>query len=311
MVNKLTSLIMPVRDCSSTISGVLDSVIELARLTPIQLIIIDDGSNDDTLAVIDRSKKNMRHGDIEVYVNGSSLGPGQCRNDALERARGEIVGFIDGDDRMFPEAYSRAIEQAQNSECELLLFDDINGVYDRHRVHQLEDKIRRRELLRKVQLNGSVIYSLFDKKFIDRNSLSFGASYFEDIQFQYAALSRADKIYISDECAYQKINTRNSIMNSFSHRHVAGVLGVLSWMDRNLVADEFLPESQTKAEIAWGVRGLLYQMIFQAQDDESRRDRFRAFISAGLDVDRIMSNLTSSPKDKSLGQLLRNLNEVV
>lgn len=308
----MTTLILPAKNAEKTIGKAIKSVISLAESTPIQLIVIEDGSSDRTLDIIRENFCQTEKFEVTVVSNPLSIGPGPSRNSALKLAKGKSIGFIDADDALMPEQYLKVISEAQSGNFDIIIFDDVKGVYDRQRSKGLLDSITRFELLRRMQIDGSVIYSLFSTQLIVDHQLQFGRHYFEDIQFQYGAIAVADKIKITPEKCYVKTNTSGSILNSFTPRHVDGVISVLNWMDQtlqkldrsNISSDDFL------ADVAYGVRGLLYQTIVQGhgENDSLAVLRLTKFIESGLDLERVLFGVTESKKDLYLKKLTTLIN---
>ena len=67
-----------------------------------EVIILDDGSSDDSLAVI----KTLIGGDLRfsLYVNDTNRGVGYTKRKLVTFAKGDICGFVDGDDVLAPNA---------------------------------------------------------------------------------------------------------------------------------------------------------------------------------------------------------------
>ncbi len=83
----------------------VDSVLEQS-LTDFELLIVDDGSTDDSLAVAGR----LAAGDdrITVLTQANAGQPAIPRNRAIERARGRYIASLDADDRLGPTALERS-----------------------------------------------------------------------------------------------------------------------------------------------------------------------------------------------------------
>lgn len=96
-------------------------------LADFELIIADDASTDDSLAVI----ADAANGDPRVRVLSAvrNRGPGVARNRALTAARGEFVAVFDSDDLMAPDRLERLVARARGDRADivvdnLLVFDD-------------------------------------------------------------------------------------------------------------------------------------------------------------------------------------------
>jgi len=93
----LISVIIPVYNASETVLETIGSV-QRQSLTDFELIVIDDGSTDDTLELLERvGDRRLR---VFRYENG---GPSAARNRGISHARGEFISFIDADDLWVPD----------------------------------------------------------------------------------------------------------------------------------------------------------------------------------------------------------------
>lgn len=96
MTGPLVSIITPCYNAGRFIGNAIESV--LAQNVPYQLIIVDDGSTDDTQEVVARYR-----GNIEV-LHGDHSGVANARNRALAQIRGRYVLLLDADDSLEPGA---------------------------------------------------------------------------------------------------------------------------------------------------------------------------------------------------------------
>lgn len=86
------SVVVPVRNCASSLDKVLAAVraSDLA-VDAYEIIVVDDASTDASVTVA------ARHADTVVRLSGRSVGPAYARNRGAELARGEVVAFLDAD----------------------------------------------------------------------------------------------------------------------------------------------------------------------------------------------------------------------
>ncbi len=103
----LVSVYMPTKNRSRLLKVAVDSV--LAQDHPnIELIIVDDGSTDDTPLVLSQLTKS--HDNIRYFRFEQSQGACAARNWAIEHAKGEFVTGLDDDDLFLPNRISSLIE---------------------------------------------------------------------------------------------------------------------------------------------------------------------------------------------------------
>ncbi len=89
------SVIVPTYNRSLYIKRAILSVLQQTRSYD-ELIIVDDGSEDDTEKVIDRLKKDHDASITYIYQNNS--GPASARNRGIRESSGELIAFLDSDD---------------------------------------------------------------------------------------------------------------------------------------------------------------------------------------------------------------------
>lgn len=102
------SVVIPLYNCGRYIARALDSV--LAQDYPAGLIdiqVVDDGSSDDSLAIVERYA--ARDPRIRVQRQANS-GAAAARNRGIEAGQGELIAFLDADDWWEPEKTRRQVE---------------------------------------------------------------------------------------------------------------------------------------------------------------------------------------------------------
>ena len=102
--NPRISVIMPAHNVDAYVGETLASV-HAQTAGDFEVIAIDDGSTDATLAIIESWRDRFAHrGTPLTIVRRRQGGAGAARNDGLDRARGRLLCFVDSDDRLHPEA---------------------------------------------------------------------------------------------------------------------------------------------------------------------------------------------------------------
>jgi glycosyltransferase involved in cell wall biosynthesis len=108
------SVIIPTYNRVQTLSRAIDSVLNQKRPVD-EIIIVDDGSTDDTANQISRNYPNVK------LIRQSNLGVSAARNAGIKQAGFEWIALLDSDDTWMPEKIS-AIQQAQQAQPDILLF---------------------------------------------------------------------------------------------------------------------------------------------------------------------------------------------
>ena len=97
----MISIIIPAYQSAHTVAATLDSV-RSQTFRDYEVLITDDESSDGTLDICQqyaREHPEMRISTVSIAHSGVA----SARNDALARACGEYVAFLDSDDRWMPE----------------------------------------------------------------------------------------------------------------------------------------------------------------------------------------------------------------
>ena len=104
----LVTVIVPSYNSRAFVTAAVDSV--LSQSYPnVELIVVDDGSTDDTKQVLEN------YGDKIRYLFKTNGGVSLARNFGIEQARGEYVAFLDADDSWLPEKLEKQIEAINSS----------------------------------------------------------------------------------------------------------------------------------------------------------------------------------------------------
>ena len=207
MINKpLVSVMMPTYNNAKYIKQAIESIYA-QNYENIEIIVIDDGSTDDTKEIVKQYK------DIK-YFYIEHKGISFARNVALEKSKGEYIAFLDSDDYWLPEKLNTQIQYfKENSDCEIVFtkyenfFEDEKLKTNKRAMHE---KIMEKFL--KQYLPSSIIkkelfekYGNFDENF----------SGVEDTEFLYRIKKNGVNIsYIIPNVLYvRRIHGQNVTLN--------------------------------------------------------------------------------------------------
>lgn len=96
-VKTSVSVIIPTYNSQSTIYRALSSVLS-QTLQPIEIIVIDDGSVDNTISLVKEFSHQLRPDFLKLVKLNSNHGPAYARNVGWDMASGEFLAFLDADD---------------------------------------------------------------------------------------------------------------------------------------------------------------------------------------------------------------------
>lgn len=104
------SVILPTFNRSSVLPRAIDSVLN-QTLNDLELIIVDDGSTDETQTVIEAYEDER----IQYIEHSTNMGVSQARNTGLRASRGEYVAFLDSDDTWLPQKLERQVTHLRSA----------------------------------------------------------------------------------------------------------------------------------------------------------------------------------------------------
>ncbi len=199
------SVVMPIYNAADYLRPALDSVIS-QTLRDVEIICVDDGSTDHSLAILKEYQK--RDPRIRI-VTETNAGPAKARNNGLRRARGEYLSFLDADDFFEPTMLEALYRTAKEKDldiavCEYDLFENRTARFKRSIPSEHADLLAGGRVTSKSDCpdiifqatEGYVWNKLFRRDFVTEKELSFleSAQIFEDVYFTVTALSLAERI---------------------------------------------------------------------------------------------------------------------
>lgn len=146
----LLSIIVPFYNSALKCQRLLATLANL-EASDVELVFVDDGSTDDTLAVLDAFRKVVKL-PLNIIPQGNR-GPGGARNKGLRAAHGQYVWFVDSDDNIHPGA----IDVLRSIACEGFDFVDFDLVADGRQIDSMgcgEGVYTDEELVKKLLLNN-------------------------------------------------------------------------------------------------------------------------------------------------------------
>lgn len=227
MLNPRVSIIIPVYNGEDFIGECLDSLMA-QTLDSIEFLVINDGSTDNTAAIIsDKVSDEPRFFVIHTNNQGVSI----ARNTGIQCAKGDYIGFVDSDDLVDKEMFRRMAECAVNSESDLIICDIKRKSEGKifHKDLKLHSEVLsgpeyRSKLLRDI-INYKYTYScwnkLYKREIITENQIFFNnrVKWGEDLLFNMEyCLSSHRGCIVEDDLYYynERDNTHSQARNENS-----------------------------------------------------------------------------------------------
>lgn len=210
--NKLVSVIIPCYNVEKYIEKTLKSVINQSY-SNIEIILIDDGSTDNTANIISELAKEDNR--IKYYYQNNS-GVSYSRNIGIEKSKGEFICFLDGDDLYFENKIKHQLEKITENNVDICCCWNVVTSLDNENKIKSENIYTNKETLVEDFILQKAFITTNDwmirKKVIVDNELFFEEKYKygEDFNFFLKILSVGEIIICEEVLTMYRINSNSS-----------------------------------------------------------------------------------------------------
>ena len=220
----LISVVIPAYNCANTLQKTVESIIS-SGLIDYEIIIVNDGSTDDTEAVC--HSLCSQHSFIK-YIEQENSGVSAARNRGISLANGEYIMFFDADDTAEENGFSECVDIIRNENPDILVFGMRFDYYKNGKLYRTDKLVPEQAgTLNKTQIIAELdsLYStnsltpvwnkIYRRALIIDNNVSFNTSYFlmEDFLFSLDCLKICENIYCLPKALYyyrQSENEKNA-----------------------------------------------------------------------------------------------------
>lgn len=205
-MNSLVSIIVPAYNCEKYIGTCIESIVAQSYKN-IEVIIIDDGSIDNTYKII---KEYINNDKRIKYFTQENSGPSVARNKGIEKSSGQYLMFIDSDDivsYLYVESLVRKIESGNyDIACCGYIDESKYGVVELNDFWNGKGELNKQEFLSCVCNGvGGVLWSkIFKRDIILDNNIRMDPKIFmsEDLIFILEYCKYSNKFGAIDENLY-------------------------------------------------------------------------------------------------------------
>lgn len=219
MTDCIISIIVPIYNVAEFLPKCINSIIHQSYKN-LEIILINDGSTDESGRICDEYMEKDSRIIVKHEKNG---GVSSARNKGLDIAKGNYIGFVDGDDCIAPDMYEKLYYNLNETKAEVAF-----GTM--HRMSMELEKGERIHLLEGRQILDAyinpayvphIVKSACDKLFC-RNII--GQTRFlegkrsEDAQFTMVIMSKCSKcVYVQGACYYYLDNRAGNFTTTLSY----------------------------------------------------------------------------------------------
>lgn len=216
-MSPLISIVVPVYNASKTIERCIESVLS-QTFSQFELILIDDGSTDDSLAICEQFAMS----DSRIIVrHQENKGVSAARNLGISQCSGEWISFVDSDDYLGESFLHDLI--TDSSDCDLIVGgyikkyiktnQEVKGVQFPNKYIEMGDDCM--PIWDEALLYGTPWGRLFKSSIIKTYNITFPIDFslHEDHIFNFVFLLYASRIKLSDKNGYIYVNNGTATLS--------------------------------------------------------------------------------------------------
>lgn len=223
MENDLISVVIPVYQAKKSIGKCIESIL-MQTYNNLQIIVIDDGSTDDSGKICESYKTIDSRIEVIHTVNSGSVA---ARAEGLRRAKGAYIGFVDADDYIKPRMFEILYDAIKNSNADFVhswfesesagrIINEVIPYRDDFHICNLE---KREEVFKKLfiddktKLTPSMWSKLYKAEFIKRNFeyLPERQCFGEDYILLFCCLSNCSMVRVIENAEYVYVIREKSL----------------------------------------------------------------------------------------------------
>lgn len=277
MTGETITVVVPAYNNAPWLPRCLDSLLN-QTYENLEIIAVNDGSQDDTAAVLD--DYSARHDRIRV-IHKENGGVTAARLDGAALATGDWIGFMDGDDYVEPEMFAHLLENAHSHGADIshcghrVIFPDgrVELVHGTGELLQQDRFTGIRDLLDGGRIESSLCTKLFRRELFEnlREKMDPAIKNGEDYLMNYYLFAGADKAVYEDVCPYHYILRHGSASyRRFNEHSLFDPIRV-----RQKILRECGPQLREDARIAL-MRNILFAYGQMALNLDKQYDDFRS-----------------------------------
>lgn len=227
MSNALISVVVPVYNVENDLPRCLDSILG-QTYSNIEIVAVNDGSTDASSRILDRYAQE--HGNIRV-IHKENGGVTSARLRGISEARGEWIGFVDGDDEIEPDMYEWLLKNALSYDAQIshcgyqMVFPDgrVKFLYNTGTLEKQDRLTALRELLSGQRIEPGLWNKLFHRTLFaglqSDGVIPTDIRINEDLLMNYYLFSAAERTVYEDWCPYRYMAREASATRTRTNVH--------------------------------------------------------------------------------------------
>lgn len=219
----LISFIVPLFNNERYIKECIDSILEISNyIQEFEIIVINDGSTDNSLEIVNHNYKNNNH---VIIIDKPNEGVAITRNLGVFEAKGKYLSFIDSDDYIDAGEFFEVLKDVVDNNLDVIMTNQAIVVSsENHFIEDGRDSILSKSISRENQkiykgtdflslstINDGVLNTIVKKEFWQFNNIKFGNyTHLEDLQIMFILIKSANRFKSVSKTFYYYRKSENS-----------------------------------------------------------------------------------------------------
>ena len=213
----IISIIIPVYNVEKYLEKCIQSILKQTYKN-IQIILVDDGSTDNSGKICDEFKNKDNR---IIVIHKKNGGLSEARNVGIENATGKYIAFVDSDDYVLKDMYETLYKNLIANDADISICkyqyikeeEKVDLKADTKDIVVMNNLQAMKELLLNKNITNHTWNKLYKKEIFDNIKFPVGKKY-EDIDVMYLLFERSSKIVYQDTTKYIYINREESILHN-------------------------------------------------------------------------------------------------
>lgn len=300
------SVIVPVYNCQDDLKEALDSILYQEMIDDIEVIMIDDGSSDNSKYII--RDYDFDHENFHAF-HTPHMGVNNARNFGISQATGEYIHFMDSDDYVHRNAFRKLYDLAKKHDHDVVIGKSLrfNGGrcweidIPKYVYENLDGTVESTTFAENVRLTWDMFLwnKLYKRSFLEENNIRFPDENltFQDNLFSIQVFAHSNTIGILDDYVYfwRKRASESSITQKIHMKWATDRITILKmvheFVSKNIDDEELLYNKYLK----WLILDLpnFIGRISEFPEDDHQFLFDSVYDIVNLVPERFLSNLNS------------------
>lgn len=294
------SIIIPAFNSEIYISRCISSILQ-QKYPDFEIIIVNDGSVDNTRCIIERYVKECNN---IKYIEQENHGVSAARNNGLKQATSEYVMFLDSDDELQENSLHIIDDYIKKYKSDVVLYNisrinkesELVGIVTAPISDKAQIYANREDIFKYILLNTASDKFFSSINYIVKRTIAVNYAFkedmimYEDVDYAISVLESADSVWYLPDYLYRYRNNENSCVNTFKEQKLKNLEYIYTRKMHYLEnTDVFINQNMLDIWLCNNLLSMYYTVVW-------KRDLRKRYINSILSNDFFRNTLETQRK---------------